>query len=137
MDILELQQRIEQWEDLHTEFQAWPIHADDMAASLVAFANTDSGQLILGVTNERHIEGVSDADRTMQMVDHEHSHYPIERTIPERQPLVCISGGNFKRFGPGFFEHAKGNVYSDNADSGQPPQPLAHVPRAAAGFQDP
>ena len=69
MNRLELQQRIEKWEDLHTEFKEWPVHADDLAASLVSFANTDGGQLILGVTKERNIIGIPDADRVMQAVD--------------------------------------------------------------------
>jgi ATP-dependent DNA helicase RecG len=69
MDLETLQSRIAKWEDLHTEFKEWPVHADDLAASLVAFANTDSGQLILGVAKERRIAGVGDADRVMQTVD--------------------------------------------------------------------
>ncbi len=69
MDAPALKRRIERWEDLHTEFKAWPIHPDDIAATLVAFANTDGGQLLLGVTNEGHIVGVPDVDRAMQMVD--------------------------------------------------------------------
>ncbi len=69
MDLETLQQRIATGEDLHTEFKEWPIHTDSLAAALVAFANTDGGQLILGVTDERRIAGVSDADRTMQTVD--------------------------------------------------------------------
>lgn len=69
MNILELQERIAQWEDLHTEFKDWPVQPDDLAASLVAFANTDGGQLILGVTNNRVIVGVDDADRVTRDVD--------------------------------------------------------------------
>jgi ATP-dependent DNA helicase RecG len=69
MNIRELQERIAQWEDLHTEFKDWPVQPDDLAASLVAFANTDGGQLILGVTNNRVIVGVDDADRVTRDVD--------------------------------------------------------------------
>jgi ATP-dependent DNA helicase RecG len=69
MDLLELIKRIKKWEDIHTEFKEWPIHNDDLAASLVAFGNTDSGQLILGVTKEHKIVGVGDTDKTMQRVD--------------------------------------------------------------------
>jgi ATP-dependent DNA helicase RecG len=69
MNLLILQHRIEKWEDVHTEFKQWPIHNDDLAASLVAFANTDSGQLILGVAKDHIIRGVDDADKTMQRVD--------------------------------------------------------------------
>lgn len=69
MDLIELRQRIAQGEDLHTEFKQWPISSDDLAASLVAFANTDGGQLILGVDREGKVVGVPDPDRAMQKVD--------------------------------------------------------------------
>jgi len=49
MNLRELIARLEKGEDLHTEFKEWPIHPDDLASSVVAFANTDGGQLIMGV----------------------------------------------------------------------------------------
>lgn len=70
MDLLELRERIARWEDLHTEFKEWPVHPDDLAASLVAFANTDGGQLILGVANkDRAIVGIEDQDHVTRDVD--------------------------------------------------------------------
>ncbi len=69
MDLIELKERIAQWENLHTEFKEWPIHSDDLAADLVAFANSDGGQLILGVEKNRAIEGVGDADGATREVD--------------------------------------------------------------------
>lgn len=69
MDLPELKERITKWEDLHTEFKEWPIHPDDLAASLVAFANTDGGQLVFGVTNTREIIGVEDTDRVTRDID--------------------------------------------------------------------
>lgn len=69
MDLRELQERIAQWESLHTEFKVWPIRPDDLAASLVAFANTDGGQLILGVAESRAISGVEEADQVAREVD--------------------------------------------------------------------
>jgi ATP-dependent DNA helicase RecG len=69
MDLSELRERVARWEDLHTEFKVWPVHPDDLAASLVAFANTDGGQLVLGVSEEREIRGVADADRVTRDVD--------------------------------------------------------------------
>jgi len=58
MNLSELHERIARREDLHTEFKEWPVHPDDVAASFVAFANTDGGQLTLGVTDSRVIVGV-------------------------------------------------------------------------------
>jgi ATP-dependent DNA helicase RecG len=69
MNLAELHQRIEQWENLHTEFKEWPIHITSCAESLVAFANTDGGQLIFGVRKDKSISGVPDPDRAMQWVD--------------------------------------------------------------------
>lgn len=69
MNLKELEERISQWEGLHTEFKEWPVHPDDLAASLVAFANTDGGQLILGVSESREIKGVQDPDRVARDVD--------------------------------------------------------------------
>jgi ATP-dependent DNA helicase RecG len=69
MDLPELQDRIARWEDLHTEFKEWPIHPEDLAASLVALANTDGGQLVLGVGEGRTIPGVEDPDRAARQVD--------------------------------------------------------------------
>ncbi len=69
MNLVELGERIARWEGLHTEFKEWPVHPDDLAASLVAFANTDGGQLILGVSESREIKGVQDPDRVARDVD--------------------------------------------------------------------
>ncbi|HWN43473.1 MAG TPA: ATP-binding protein, partial [Thermoanaerobaculia bacterium] len=69
MNLVELGERIARWEGLHTEFKEWPVHPDDLAASLVAFANTDGGQLILGVSESREIKGVQDPDRVIRDMD--------------------------------------------------------------------
>jgi len=69
MDLSALQERIRTWENLHTEFKEWPINAASCAESLVAFANTDGGQFILGVDKNKQVTGVPDADRAMQWVD--------------------------------------------------------------------
>jgi ATP-dependent DNA helicase RecG len=68
-NLSELYERIARWEDLHTKFKDWPVHPDDLAASLVAFANMDGGQLILGVANSGVIRGVEDSDRVTRNVD--------------------------------------------------------------------
>lgn len=65
----ELEQRIARWEDLHTEFKAGPVHPGDLAATLVAFANTDGGQLVFGVGEDRVALGVEEPDRLMRTVD--------------------------------------------------------------------
>jgi ATP-dependent DNA helicase RecG len=69
MNVSELERRIARWEDLHSEFKLLPLHPDDLAASLVAFANTDGGQLIFGVSDNRDIVGVQDPDKLIREVD--------------------------------------------------------------------
>lgn len=69
MELSELRTRIHRWEDLHTEFKLETIHPDDLSAEMVGFANADGGQLIIGVSEERQIVGVGDADKLCQYVD--------------------------------------------------------------------
>ena len=60
-----------QGENLHVEFKQWPVHTDDLAAALVAFANTDGGQLLLGVDDHGQVTGIAenDRDRIAQTID--------------------------------------------------------------------
>lgn len=69
MDAAELDRILTKPEDLHTEFKLQEAHPDDLAAALVAFANTDGGRLILGVADDRSVVGVSDPDRLARTVD--------------------------------------------------------------------
>jgi len=52
-----------QGENLHVEFKQWPVQPDDLAAAIVAFANTDGGQLILGVDDHGQVIGIAESDR--------------------------------------------------------------------------
>ena len=65
----ELAARIVRGENLHTEFKGQLPHPDDLAAALVAFANTDGGDLFLGIDDGGATPGVPDVDRTAQRVD--------------------------------------------------------------------
>jgi ATP-dependent DNA helicase RecG len=70
MNPSELTARLIKGEDLHTECKERLIHADDLAASIIAFANTDGGQMIFGVTDEREITGTGDeSDHVLQFID--------------------------------------------------------------------
>ncbi|MDZ7292936.1 MAG: putative DNA binding domain-containing protein [candidate division KSB1 bacterium] len=71
MNLIELKTRIEQGENLHTEFKQWPVHPDDMAAAIVALANTDGGQIFIGVDNNGQIIGIdqTERDRISQSID--------------------------------------------------------------------
>ena len=71
MNLMELTTRLKKGENLHTEFKEWPIHSDDLAPSIVAFANTDGGQVILGIDDGGQIVGIDEKelDRVAQFVD--------------------------------------------------------------------
>ncbi|GAH87428.1 unnamed protein product, partial [marine sediment metagenome] len=51
MDKLEIQERILKGENLHTEFKESLSDNETLAKSIVCFANTDGGQLIIGISN--------------------------------------------------------------------------------------
>lgn len=71
MNLEMLKDRLKGGENLHTEFKIWPVHPDDLASSIVAFANTDGGQIILGVDDKGRITGIDEdeMDRAAQFVD--------------------------------------------------------------------
>ena len=64
----DLYNRLRRGENLHAEFKAWPVPPDDLAAAIVAFANTDGGQVFLGVDDHGAPVGVGDLDRTTRFV---------------------------------------------------------------------
>jgi len=69
MDLTDLEHRIANGENLHTELKEWPVHPDDLSACLVAFANTDGGQLFVGVSDGGQVVGVPDLDAVLRSVD--------------------------------------------------------------------
>jgi ATP-dependent DNA helicase RecG len=71
MDFTELNSLLTQGETLHIEFKQWPLHPDDLASAITAFANTDGGRILLGVDDQGKIAGIaeSERDRAAQTVD--------------------------------------------------------------------
>lgn len=69
MNAIDLKEAIEKGEDYYTEFKEEAVHSDDLAAEIVAFANSDGGKLLIGVSDARRPVGVTDADRVLQRVD--------------------------------------------------------------------
>ena len=69
MDITELRERILRWENLHTDFKEKISSPDELAKDLVCFANTDGGQLIIGVAKDHTNKGVDDPDSVNRDVD--------------------------------------------------------------------
>ena len=69
MNLAELQERIAKWEDLHADFKERFDSNRELAKDLVCFANTDGGQLIFGISSDKHIVGVDDPDGLFNKVD--------------------------------------------------------------------
>ena len=69
MDVDELFERIRKGEDLHTEFKERCPDNEDLSREIVAFANTDGGQIIIGVGDDGNIVGVEDVDMVLKRVD--------------------------------------------------------------------
>ncbi len=65
----ELRERILRWEDPHTDFKSGLGSTADLAKDLVCFANSDGGQIIVGVDESRQVIGVPDPDDLMLKAD--------------------------------------------------------------------
>lgn len=69
MTELELRDQIARGENLHTEFKGGLPDKEALAKSIVCFANTDGGQLIIGVGDAGEILSVADLDASMRLID--------------------------------------------------------------------
>ena len=69
MDKRELMEIIEKGEDSFIEFKEEKVHSDDLASEIVAFANTEGGIILLGVSDKKEIKGISKPDKEMQRVE--------------------------------------------------------------------
>lgn len=69
MNKIELLEIVKKGEDSYTEFKEERAHSDQLAAEIVAFANTEGGNLIVGVSDEGEIIGVTNLDKEMQRID--------------------------------------------------------------------
>lgn len=65
----ELRGRIARWEDSHTDFKERVHDNAELAKDLVCFANSDGGQLVIGVAKDGSVVGVDDADALMLRID--------------------------------------------------------------------
>lgn len=69
MDKLELQEKIVKGENLYTEFKETLPDNETLAKYIVCFANTDGGQLIIGVKKSGEIIGINNFDEALRRID--------------------------------------------------------------------
>ncbi len=69
VDKIELLEIVAQGEDYYTEFKEETTHPDDLAGEIVAFANSDGGRLIIGITDSGDIVGVKEPNKEIQRLD--------------------------------------------------------------------
>lgn len=109
METIELIERISNGEDSYTQFKENITNNDKLAEELVAFSNSKGGVLIIGVTDNNDIIGLSDKDirRLNQLIGNViNSHitppvYPITeiKTIEEKKLLiVTVEDGSNKPY---------------------------------------
>jgi ATP-dependent DNA helicase RecG len=65
----ELRTRISRGEGPHTDFKAMVSGTGELAKDLVCFANSDGGQIVVGVTDAGEVVGVADVDSLLLKVD--------------------------------------------------------------------
>ena len=97
MDKEELSEIIEKGEDSFTEFKEEKVHPDDLAAEMVAFANTEGGKILLGVSDKKEIKGLSIPDKEMQRAENiSHNNcepslaVSIEKIKVNKKIILCI-----------------------------------------------
>jgi len=93
MGLTELNQRIGAGENYHSEFKEKPPRPDDLAAEIVAFANSDGGEIFLGVDDHGKLVGVEGRDRAMQIVDNV-AYHDCEPPVTVVQETIQDDGGH-------------------------------------------
>lgn len=69
MNEKELIERAKRGEDFHTEFKEDLPDKNKIIKEIIAFANTDGGQLIFGVSDSGKITGIENLDQSMRIID--------------------------------------------------------------------
>lgn len=69
MNDIEVKKRLLKGEDLHTEFKEIFTEREDIAKAIVCFANTDGGEIFVGVSDSGDIIGVENLDELIRKID--------------------------------------------------------------------
>ena len=100
MDEEELRERIEDWEDFRTEFMENITRrsSEELARCMVGFANSEGGDIIVGISSKKEIKGVSDVNSALRLIEETASRkceppvaiYP-KTIFYEGKPIIVIS----------------------------------------------
>ncbi|HPP10900.1 MAG TPA: ATP-binding protein, partial [Defluviitoga tunisiensis] len=69
MNTIELLELINKEESYHLEFKLEDENNEDFAKTIVCFANTDGGKILIGVDDNGNIIGVEEVDKVMFRLD--------------------------------------------------------------------
>jgi ATP-dependent DNA helicase RecG len=69
MNEVEIKELINKGESHHLEFKREDENNRDFAKTIIAFANTDGGKILIGVNDDGNICGVSNSDMVMRRID--------------------------------------------------------------------
>ncbi|MDI6735949.1 MAG: putative DNA binding domain-containing protein [bacterium] len=69
MELLELYEKISKGENLHTEFKEILPDNETLARAIVCFANTDGGQIIIGISDKKKMVGLESSDAGLLRID--------------------------------------------------------------------
>ena len=69
MNAIELLELINKGENYHLEFKLEEENNEDYAKTIVSFANTDGGKILIGIDDSANIVGVSEVDKVMLRLD--------------------------------------------------------------------
>lgn len=96
-DLRELRELVRRGENKHVEFKLKTNHPEKIIREVVAFANSDGGQLIIGVGDDRSIKGLKFADedefilrRAIDRYIFPAIEYDVKRVEVEREREVLI-----------------------------------------------
>lgn len=96
-DLRELRELVRRGENKHVEFKLKTNHPEKIIREVVAFANSDGGQLIIGVGDDRSIKGLKFADedefilrRAIDRYIFPAIEYEVKRVEVEREREVLI-----------------------------------------------
>lgn len=87
-----LKQWVKEGEGLHLEFKLKSNHPDKIMREIVAFANTDGGKLILGVSDDLQLVGLKHPDEDIYVMERAFARYSEPSVNYQREEVILENG---------------------------------------------